>query len=340
MIRTALRVGFAGLALSLLAAHGARAQDGDPPDDLLSHVKVGQRWTLQTVDGGQMVEEVQTVAEVHPGRVVYVVTTRLVRDGKQVFENADPEPQEWTWGGRPLMEATARTLMKATQERRTVEVPGAKLDCVVTKTADPATEMWTAVKGDLETYPGLVKTVLGTQTMRNLVKVEDGPPPTVRPRTGDDETSEGVPAGLFDHVRPGQRWVFQQMLGENLASEITWTVLDVTPAENRVRYRVKTTMRMEGQTVTQEEEEPSEWFAGSSPVLEEGMTIEGMTTARQKLELPGLTLDCYVLTSRLGGDEPMENWTAVKGNHEVFPGMVKQTAGKSVAWRLVRVEQP
>src|SRR5690606_30084111 len=94
------------------------------------------------------------------------------------------------------------------------------------------------------------------------------------------------------------------------------------------------------ETHTSEDEEPSEWSSGGSPVLAEGLTIPGVTAARRKLELPGLTLDCYVITHQPEGEDPVEGWTAVKGKHEVFPGVVKHTVGKQVALQLVRVEQP
>lgn len=337
MTSSNIRVGLAGLALSLLAAHAARAQDDAPPADLLSHVKVGQRWTFRTVEGEQSAEEVQTVAEVHPDRVVYVVTTRFLQAGKQVFENVDTEPQEWRWGARPAIDAAMLTLTKSKQERRTLEVPGMKLDCVVTITTEPAAESWIAAKGALETYPGHVKALVGAQPFRALIKVEDGPPPTVRARAADEEGA--LPADALAHVKVGQRWVFTSHVDQGVTSELVWTVVEVTPAEGVVRYRVKTTTRFDGQTITDEEEEPEEWSAGGSPAFEEGMTVEGFTTARKKLEVPGLALDCYVVTDRTS-DEPVEVWTAVKGDHEVFPGVVKQTVGKTAVLQLARVEQP
>lgn len=342
MTRTPLRVGLAGLALSLLAAHGACAQDDAPPADLLSHVKVGQRWTLRTVQGEEVVEEVQTVAEVRADRVVYLVTLRFMQDGKLVFENAVPDPTEWVWSGGPRQQAdpAALALAKMRQERRVLEVPGMKLDCVVLITSEPASETWIPVKGDHETYPGPARAMIGEQPFRSLVKVEEGPAPTLRPRAAEEDPSAGPPAGAFDHVKVGQRWVFRQDVDETTTTELTWTIVAVAPAEGLVRYRVKTVTRYDEETQTYEEEEPSEWSAGGSPVLEEGLTITGVTTARKKLELPGLTLDCYVVTHRPEGEDPVEGWTAVKGKHEVFPGVVKHMVGKQVALQLVRVEQP
>lgn len=335
-------VGLIGLALAMSTAV-ARAEEDGPPADLLSHVKVGQRWTLRSINGEQAVEEVQHVAEVHPGRVVFTLTTRVLQGGKLLVEDVGDEPQEWTWGGRTVTDTVALGLMKASQSRRTLEVAGLRLECMVTTTSEPPSESWMATRGDLETYPGHVKGVMDGRPLRALVSVEDGPPPALRSADAPSGAEEqGLPPGALDHVKVGQRWVFGALPDQGTSIELVWTIVEVAPAEGRVRYRVKTTTRLEGdaEIYTEEEEEPQEWLAGGTPVVSEGLTVAGMTTGRKRLQVPGAALDCYVTIFAEEGSEPLEMWTAVRGDREVFPGAVKQLVGTTVGLRLERVEGP
>lgn len=324
------------LALVLFGA-AARAQD-EPPAGLLSHVKVGQRYTFSTPIGEMASEEVWHVAEVHPDRVLYLVTTRVKQGERTIMETVEADLAEWRWGGRPMLDAGALAMAKGSQSRKTLEVPGARLDCLVTLVAE--TEAWTAVRGDLETFPALVKVGAQGLPSRTLVKVEEGPPPTLPERAAEEQLDEGsgLPAGALDHVKVGQRWVFVSAMGE-LRVEIAWKVTEVNAAEGRVLYTVTTKTMMEGMPTTEleEEEEPQEWSSGGSPVMDPNTKVEGITGERKVLELGALKLECYVIRTNLEG-MTTEVWTAVRGTREVFPGAVRQLVGGQGEHQLVRVE--
>jgi hypothetical protein len=315
----------------------ARAQDA-PPADFLKHVKVGQRYTFTWNMGENTHEEqwhVATVGDDHT--VTYVLTTRLKQGAKTLIETVEPTPQTWSWGGRPVLEPAAQQMAKMKQERRTFECPGLKLECVVT-VMDGNLESWTAVKGDLETFPGLLKMTAKEGQLRTLVKVEEGAPPVIPQRTEQEavEAGSNLPKGALDHVKKGQRWVFR-IENSGMNAELVWTVTDVVAAEGRVVYSAKTVVTAEGTTISADESEGNEWTAGGMPVMDPNTKVEGMTGERKKLEVPGIKLDCYVLTTRMT-DVHTEVWTAVKGDHEVFPGPVKQVIGPGMSQTLVRVE--
>lgn len=321
-------------ALTLVCA-AARAQDA-PPADLLSHVKVGQTYTFTTTVGQMVNEELWQVAEVHPDRVLYRTTTRVRQGERQLVEKVGQELVEWTWGGRPVQDAATLARMKGTQTRQTLEVPGLRLDCLVTTAA--GAESWTAVKGDLETFPAMVKAASRGAVVRVLTKVEEGAAPSMpeaAPAEPVDEGS-GLPAGALDHVKVGQRWVFANELGA-IRVENIWTVTEVVAAEGRVRYTARERTIGQGKT-TESEESAEEWTSGDSPVREAGTTVAGVTTERKVLELGALKLDCYVVNTRMGG-MVTEVWTAVRGDREVFPGHVKQLIGARGGRQLVRVEE-
>lgn len=327
-----------GVAL-LLSGSAARAQD-EPPADLLSHVKVGQRYTFRTPIGQMVSEECWHVAEVNPGHVRYLRTTRVKQGERTMTEQVDQELSEWRWGGSPVLEAGALAMSKGSQSRKTLEVSGRRFDCVVTLIQ--GTEGWTAVKGDLETFPGLLKAGAGSEAQggaitRVLVSVEEGPPPTLPVRAPEEQVEEGsgLPAGALDHVKVGQRWIFNHTMGE-VRVELTWTVTEVIAAEGRVLYKVKTKTTAGGVINETEEEEPSEWSAGGEPVLDPNTTVTGIRGERKVLELGALKLDCYVVHTSMEGFTT-EVWTAVRGSKEVFPGSVKVVAsGQDM--QLVRVE--
>jgi hypothetical protein len=322
----------------VLSAAAARAQD-EPPADLLSHVKVGQRYTFSTTIGEMVNEESWHVAEVHPDKVVYLSTTRIKQGERIVMEQVEQSFDEWTWGRTPVLEAAALAMSKGSQSRKPLEVSGMRFDCVVTLLAE--TESWTVVKGDLETFPGMVKAGVGAgreaSILRALVRVEEGPPPTLPERAPEEQVEEGsgLPAGALDHVKVGQRWIFAQTMG-GLRVDMTWTVTQVIAAEGRVLYKVKTKTTAEG-TTTESEEEDGEWSSGNEPVLDPGTTVTGIRGERKVLELGARKLDCYVVHTNLEGITT-EVWTAVKGNKEVFPGPVKQIIAGQGDLQLVRVE--
>jgi hypothetical protein len=326
-----------GLAL-LLSAAAARAQD-EPPADLLSHVKVGQRYTFSTTLGEMVNEEVWHVAEVNPGHVRYLTTTRVKQGERTLMEQVDDDYSDWRWGGRPVLEAGALAMAKGSQSRKTLEVSGKRFDCVVTLIHE--TESWVVVKGDLETFPAMVKAGTGTgaqaSIFRTLVRVEEGPPPTLPERAPEEQVEEGsgLPAGALDHVKVGQRWIFTQTMGD-VRVDMTWTVTQVIAAEGRVLYKVKTKTALQG-TTAESEEEDGEWSSGNEPVLDPGTTVTGIRGERKVLELGALKLDCYVVYTNMEGITT-EVWTAVKGSKEVFPGPVKQLVGGQGDLQLVRVE--
>jgi hypothetical protein len=327
-----------GLAALVLAAGVASAQEGGSPSDLLAHVKVGQVYTFQWTAGTDTHEEVWHVAEVEPERVRFMKTTRMRHGGQVKLEHTESELQEWRWGGQPVLDPAALAMAKMTQSRKKLEVPGAKLDCIVTL-LDDNLETWTAVKGDLETFPGAVKVKTKDGLLRTLAKVEAKGPPTLPARAPQEavEAGSGLPKGALDHVRVGQRWRFE-IDNEDMRSRMTWTVTEVHASEGRVVYRMKGEAHVDGQWVGTDEDEGLEWTAGGSPVLDPGTRIEGMSGERKVLDVPGAKLDCYALTITLG-EGSTEVWTAVRGDHEVFPGPVKQVMGR-MTQRLVRVEQP
>lgn len=326
-----------GLAALVLVAGAARAQDG-PPADLNAHVKVGQRYTFSWTLGESTHEEVWHVAEASAERVTYVLTTRLRQGAKTLVEQVNPDVQTWTWGNRPTLEPMALQMGKMKQARRTHEAPGVKLDCVVT-TTEGGLETWTAVKGELEAFPGILKVSAKEGPMRTLVRCEEGAAPTLPERREQEavEAGSNLPKGALDHVKVGQRWVFK-IDNTDLVAEQVWTVTAVHAAEGRVVYSSKTVVTVDGNAVTTEEGEDAEWTAGGMPVLDPNTKVEGMSGERKKLAVPGLELDCYVLTTAMA-DVRTEVWTAVKGDHEVFPGPVKQLVGR-LGQYLVRVEQP
>src|SRR5688500_15437469 len=188
------------LAALVLSASVSLAQDDGPPAGLLSHVEVGQRYTFHTNLGDLRVEEIWHVAEVEPERVRYLVTTRTHQGGKLLVEQVNPSLDEWNWVGRKVtVDAATLALGKSTQSRVKLEVPGAKLDCVATTVADA--HAWTAVSGDFETFPGVVKVGTKEEVSRALVKVEEGPPPVVPQRAAQEAVEEGsnLPKGALDH---------------------------------------------------------------------------------------------------------------------------------------------
>lgn len=329
-----------GLAALVVTAGVLCAQDDDaPPSDLLSHVKVGQVYTFQWVAGADTQEEVWHVAEVHPGRVLYMQTTRLRHGGQLRLESTLPELQEWTWGGRPVLEPAAMAIAKMSQARKRLEVSGLKLDCLVT-TMEGSVDTWTAVKGDLETFPGIVKMTTKDDPLRALAKVEEGKGAPTLPQRAPQEAVEAgsnLPKGALDHVKVGQRWCFD-IDNEDMKARTTWTVTEVHAAEGRVVYTMKGEAQVEGQWIGTDEGEGEEWTAGGMPVMDPTTKVEGITGTRKVLEVPGAKLDCYVLTTDLG-EITTEVWTVVRGDHEVFPGPVKQLVGR-LSQQLVRVEQP
>lgn len=316
----------------------ARAQDGPPPD-LLSHVKVGQRWVFTTTMGDMTVEETLHVAEVHPDRVVYLRSNRTLQGGQTLVETVAEATEEWTWGARTKLEPAGLAMTKSRQEPRTLAVPGlpgGSLACLAL--IREGLEGWTAVKGDFEVFPGVVKAVADGLTARTLMKVEQGPPPTLpeaRPTEQVDETS-GLPPGALAHVKVGQRWVFEARTGEAYAADIIWTVTEVDAENGRVVYTIRTTTRAGGQTIASDDEESSEWSGGGSPVLDPGTRVTGVTGERAPLEVPGMKLDCYVVRVAMG-EARSETWTAVKGDREVFPGQAR-VVGYGQSLQLVRVE--
>lgn len=324
------------LALVLSCA-AARAQEEEAPADLLSHVKIGQRYTFSTTVGEMVNEEVWHVAAVLRGQVCYLRTTRVKQGARTLVEQVDQELSDWRWGGRPTLEPAALALSKGTQRRETLEVSGLRLDCVVTLMS--GTEAWTAVKGDLETFPAIVKASAQGVAVRALVRVEEGPPPTLVERAPTEEVEEGsgLPKGALDHVKVGQRWVFVQEM-ESVRVELAWTVTAVHAAEGRVLYTVKSKTVVGTMTTESEEEEPQEWSAGGSPVMDAGTTVTGITHRREVLDVGGLKLDCYVVRTDMEG-VTSEVWTAVRGDREVFPGPVKTVLTGQGGLRLVRVEQ-
>lgn len=328
------------LAAALLAlASLGHAQD--PPPDLLKHVKVGQRWTFSTTMGEFRTEEVWHVAEVDAEErwVSYVLTQRTSNHGKLVTEVVTQELQRWSGGTKAVIDAPVLLAMKATQSRKTYECAGAKLDALVIATQGP-TEQWTSVRGDFDTFPGVLKVVADTTTVRALEKVEEGPPPVV-PTPPPEEVLEGdsnLPKGALDHVKVGQRWCFKAT-ANGVESQLVWKVTAVEAAQGLVRYDVTMTMKGEdGTTIPMEPQPDQEWQAGAVPVLPPGQTVAGVSGERKPLTVPGLTLECYVITTDLGAAK-LQVWSAVKGNREVFPGMVKQIA-EGGGLELLRVEGP
>ena len=328
-----------GLLAALVLSTGLARAD-DPPADLLSHVKVGQRWTFRFSAGELTHEEEWVVAQVNADHVVYLQNSRTRKGDQVLIEQAATEPTTWTMGSRPVMDAAAQALGNMKQTRQALEVPGLKLDCLVT-TLQGDTYHWVAIKGDYETFPGSVK-IGGKKDgdSRALVKVEQGPAPTMPERRPQEAVEEGsnLPKGALDHVKVGQRWVFVIDNGD-MKAELTWTVTAVEADKGRVVYRTKMVTTVEGTSITTDEAEDQEWLGGGSPVMDPGVKVAGITTERKKLEVPGAKLDAYVLVTQMGEDARTEVWTAVRGDHEVFPGPVKQLVGR-FGQQLVKVEGP
>lgn len=305
------------LALSLALPLVAAAQDG-PPAGLLDHVKPGQRWVLATGAPGDpaAIEETLTVLEVVPaeGRVVYLGATRLRVNGTSTTQPRSAT-EEWTWGSRP---AEVAQLPGVTSERRALEVPGMKLDTLVWRqgSGQDALESQVAVKGELETFPGIVGAGPRGALARRLVRVDQGPVPPRPP----------APAALVAHVRPGQRWTFR-LGAEGAASTVVRTVTAVDPDTGTVTYDERTTAEGQEPTV----EEGMTWSAGDCVPLVEGP--EAKTEARA-FEAPGVKLECRLVT--LGGTQT--TWTAVKGDVAAFPGVVRVTQGGAPLQELVKVE--
>jgi hypothetical protein len=331
------------LLLALALAAPARADDDEPPADLLGHLKVGQRWTFVTTSGDTRLEEVWVVGRIDAAekRVVYLTTVRSFQGQKMIMEQIGQEALEWTGGGKHEQIAAAAGALGVSSRRDKLEVSGLKLDCYVARTktqeGEQGLEQWWAMKGDWETFPGLVKVTANGAATRVLTKVEEGPAPTMpgpKPETQEGEAK--LPAGALDHVKVGQRWVFK--VGSGGEAELTWTVLKVDVAEGKVTYKIKSVVKVGGQTMTTEEEEPGEWTGGNVPVLPPGLTVEGVKGERKKLEnVKGAALDCYLVTMGEGA-EASTIWIAVKGDHEVFPGPVKQVVGGQTMQELLRVE--
>lgn len=335
-----LRPSLLAAAALLALAPLARAQD--PPADLLKHVKVGQRWTFSTTMGDFRNEEVWHVAEVNADErwVSYLLTTRTFNAGKLITEVVAQDLAQWSSASRLVLEAPVLLAMKATQTRKRFEVPGASFDAFVLSTNDGKAETWTAARGDFETFPGQLQVVAERQKVRVLLKVEEGPPPVV-PTAPPEEVLEGdsnLPKGGLDHVKVGQRWIFKAT-NNGVEAELTWKVTAVDAAHGVVRYDATTVSKVEGGASIPSEPQPDqEWTAGGVPVLEAGTTVTGVSGERKPLTVPGAKLECYVVTTDLG-ELKISVWTAVKGNREVFPGVVKQLATEG-GLELVRVEGP
>lgn len=336
----------ASLLLTLTLCAAPAMADDEPPADVFAHVKVGQRWTFVTTAGDTRLEEVWIVGRIDAAekRVVYMTTMRSFQGQKLIMEQVGQEALEWGAGSKHEPVAAEAAGVGISSRRDKLEVPGVKLDCYVLvqkgqeDKAGQTVEMSFAVKGDWETFPGIVKTTANGASTRVLTKVEEGPAPTLpEPRPETQEGDQRLPAGALDHVKAGQKWVFK--VGPNGEAELTWTVVKVDAAEGRVTYKVKTVVKAGGQTVTNEEAEPSEWNAGSMPVLPPGLTVEGVKGERKKLEgVKGCpSLDCYLVIMGQGA-ESSTAWMAVKGDHEVFPGLVRQVVGGQTMHELLRVE--
>jgi hypothetical protein len=328
------------LAAAALVTVASLAGAQEPPPDLLKHVKVGQRWTFATTAGEFRTEEVWHVAEVNGDErwVAYLLTTRTSSNGKLVAEAVSQELQRWSGGSSSIVDAATLALSKSTQTRKSLKVPGASLEALVLTTS--GVETWTAARGDFDTFPGLIKAVTPEGTVRALEKVEEGSAPVV-PAAPPEEVLEGdsnLPKGALDHVKVGQRWIFEGKSGD-LGMQLVWKVKAVDAARGLVRYDLTTTARTdEGQTISAETAPDQEWSAGASPLLERGVTVVGVSGERRPLEVPGAKLECYVVKTDLS-DVHMAVWTAVKGTREVFPGAVKQIIDGG-GFELVRVEGP
>lgn len=333
-----MRLRLAAAAALLALAPLARAQD--PPADLLKHVKVGQRWTFATTMGEFRTEEVLHVAEANAEErwVSYLKTTRTFASGKLITETVAQELERWSNATKLVLEAPTLQAMKATQTRQSFAAAGLTLEAIVLVTH--GTEAWTAIRGDFETFPGQLKLVVDGATVRALEKVEEGPPPVV-PTAPPEEVLEGesnLPKGALDHVKVGQRWIFKGSSG-GVEAELVWKVTAVDAARGLVRYDATTSLKGEDGTLIPSEPEPDqEWQAGAVPVLEAGTTVAGVSGERRPLSVPGMKLDCYVVTTDLGAMK-MQVWSAVKGTREVFPGVVKQVVEQG-GLELLRVEGP
>lgn len=169
----------ARLGLPLLAALAAlllplpaRSQDEPrPPADLLSHVKVGQVWVFSVPAAGAMRLD-RKVTEVLPdeGRVVYTETSTVPGAG-------EPEVTAglaWTWNPGPALPVPEEPIPGYSTGRETFTFGELRLETAFFRIQADGddTQHWVAVKGERETFPGIVRQRSGGETLIELLRVE------------------------------------------------------------------------------------------------------------------------------------------------------------------------
>jgi hypothetical protein len=143
-------------ATSRAETASSEGEAGTGPD--LSHVKVGQKYHFALEQAGAKTTMVWEVSAIAATEIRYTVTVRM--NGAALGA-----PSESVWSV-PRVKAPERT--QATVE--TLSLAGRDWTCRVV-VAD-GTKTWTAVSGDRETFPPLLKQTQGDVVGCVLVKIE------------------------------------------------------------------------------------------------------------------------------------------------------------------------
>lgn len=137
----------------------------------ISHVKVGQKYTIHMNQSGMEMDMVWEVKEITPAEIKY--TTQTIMNGNAV---GDPSPVSWPLPAKPAA-TTGDTPPPATDApkpaREKVSAAGMEWDCLVTTSGDMKTYTSMSPGSDwAPTFPGLIKQMKGDQVTMELTKIE------------------------------------------------------------------------------------------------------------------------------------------------------------------------
>ncbi len=129
----------------------------------LSHVKVGQRYRYRlTTPGTPPMDLIYTVLAVD-GLTVKYESSVIMDVGRGPQPVGPPTPQEWRY------KAPAADQRRRTPEQ--VTISGVRFDCMVVTVGTTST--WVPWRGDLPTFPDLLRTTTDGQVTMELVAIEE-----------------------------------------------------------------------------------------------------------------------------------------------------------------------
>ena len=164
-----------------------------------------------------------------------------------------------------------------------------------------------------------------------LISAEDGGRTLVLQSGGstrrlDKQASDTAAGGLLDHVRPGQRYVYD-MTASGMALRQIYEVVAVEG--RRVKCQLRMLMQMPGETEFTEQGDPTPYDWELPPADAGAQAPEAtpeVTTRREKVTLAGKEWDCMVTET-----QGTTVWVPMKGDQPTFPPYLKLSSPHSEA---------